>query len=168
MLKALVNHTGLKNEYVILLEASFRVVGRSWKSLVCGNHVCYLSFNGAARNLWNLCLSESRLASNRDSPTKHCPSDDDAVVCSSDGKYGSIVSCNTALALWPCPAPSSCFRGDIWSCSSCCEVKGRRLTLPSSGLAPAAQAWSSFYSGPSPRCLREPLMSNVRPRRIRP
>ena len=38
----------------------------------------------------------------------------------------------------------------------------RRLTLPSSGLAPAAQAWPSFHSGPSPRYLREPLMSNVR------
>ena len=38
----------------------------------------------------------------------------------------------------------------------------RRLTLPSSGLTPAAQAWPSFYSGPSPRRLREPLMSNVR------
>ena len=38
----------------------------------------------------------------------------------------------------------------------------RRLTLPSSGLAPAAQAWPSFHSGPSPRRLREPLMSNVR------
>ena len=37
------------------------------------------------------------------------------------------------------------------------------LTLPSSGLAPAAQAWPSFHSGPSPRRLREPLMSNVRP-----
>ena len=39
---------------------------------------------------------------------------------------------------------------------------GRRQTLPSSGLAPAAQAWPSFHSGPSPRRLREPLMSNVR------
>ena len=39
------------------------------------------------------------------------------------------------------------------------------LTLPSSGLAPAAQAWPSFHSGPSPRCLREPLMSNVRRQR---
>ena len=38
----------------------------------------------------------------------------------------------------------------------------RRLTLPSSGLAPAAQAWPSFHSGPSLRRLREPLMSNVR------
>ena len=36
------------------------------------------------------------------------------------------------------------------------------LTLPSSGLAPAAQAWPSFHSGPSPHRLREPLMSNVR------
>ena len=32
----------------------------------------------------------------------------------------------------------------------------------SSGLAPAAQTWPSFHSGPSPRRLREPLMSNVR------
>ena len=40
--------------------------------------------------------------------------------------------------------------------------RDRRLTLPSSGLAPAAQAWPSFHSGPSPRRLREPLMSNVR------
>ena len=38
----------------------------------------------------------------------------------------------------------------------------RRLTLPSNGLAPATRAWPSFHSGPSPRCLREPLMSNVR------
>ena len=38
----------------------------------------------------------------------------------------------------------------------------RGLTLPSSGLAPAAQAWPSFHSGPSPRRFREPLMSNVR------
>ena len=49
-----------------------------------------------------------------------------------------------------------------------CEPKKRsiprRLTLPSSGLAPAAQAWPSFHSGPSPCCLREPLMSNVRRR----
>ena len=37
----------------------------------------------------------------------------------------------------------------------------RCLTLPSSGLAPAAQAWPSFHSGPSPHRLREPLMSNV-------
>ena len=40
-----------------------------------------------------------------------------------------------------------------------------RLTLPSSGLATAAQAWPSFHSGTSPRCLREPLMSNVRRRK---
>ena len=40
-------------------------------------------------------------------------------------------------------------------------VPPRRLTLPSSGLAPAAQAWPSFHSGLSPRRLREPLMSNV-------
>ena len=38
---------------------------------------------------------------------------------------------------------------------------GCGLTLPSSGLAPAAQAWPSFHSGPSPCRLREPLMSNV-------
>ena len=38
------------------------------------------------------------------------------------------------------------------------------LTLPSSGLAPAARVWPSFHSGPSPRHLREPLMSNVRRR----
>ena len=36
------------------------------------------------------------------------------------------------------------------------------LTLPSSGLAPAAQAWPSFHSGQSLRRLREPLMSHVR------
>ena len=41
----------------------------------------------------------------------------------------------------------------------------RRLTLPSSGLAPAAQAWPSIHSGPSLRRLREPLMSNVRRRK---
>ena len=39
----------------------------------------------------------------------------------------------------------------------------RRLTLPSSGLAPAARPWPSFHSRPSQRRLREPLMSNVRP-----
>ena len=42
----------------------------------------------------------------------------------------------------------------------------RRLTLPSNGLAPAAQVWPSFHSGPSLRRLREPLMSNVRPRKL--
>ena len=41
----------------------------------------------------------------------------------------------------------------------------RRLTLPSSGLAPAAQAWPSFHSGPILRRHREPLMSNVRRRK---
>ena len=40
------------------------------------------------------------------------------------------------------------------------------LTLPSSGLAPAAQPWPSFHSGPSLRCLREPLMSNVGQREL--
>ena len=38
------------------------------------------------------------------------------------------------------------------------------LTLPSSGLAPAAQAWPSFHSWPNLRRLHEPLMSNVRRR----
>ena len=47
----------------------------------------------------------------------------------------------------------------VWSGGLCRE---RRLTLPSSGLAPAAQAWPSFHSGLSPRRLRKPLMSNVR------
>ena len=41
-------------------------------------------------------------------------------------------------------------------------VPPRRLTLPSSGLAPAAQAWPSFHSGPYAPCRREPLMSNAR------
>ena len=45
---------------------------------------------------------------------------------------------------------------------NCSARQTRRLTLPSSGLAPAAQAWPSFHSGPSPRRLREPLMSNIR------
>ena len=42
------------------------------------------------------------------------------------------------------------------------RYKRCRLTLPSSGLAPAAQAWPLFHSGPSPRRLREPLRSNVK------
>ena len=49
--------------------------------------------------------------------------------------------------------------------SKCAAHSTRRLTLPSSGLAPAAQAWPSFHSGPIPRRLREPLMSNVRRRK---
>ena len=36
------------------------------------------------------------------------------------------------------------------------------LTQRSSGHAPAGRCRPSFHSGPSPRCLREPLMSNVR------
>ena len=51
----------------------------------------------------------------------------------------------------------------VWQCSPKKRSKPRRLTLPSSGLTPAAQAWPSFHSGPSPRRLREPLMSNVKP-----
>ena len=51
---------------------------------------------------------------------------------------------------------------DNWQCNSAQLPRQRRLTLPSSGLAPAAQAWPSFHSGPSPRRLRKPLMSNVR------
>ena len=50
----------------------------------------------------------------------------------------------------------------VLSSPESCSRTERRLTLPSSGLAPAAQAWPSFHSGPSPRRLREPLMSNVR------
>ena len=51
----------------------------------------------------------------------------------------------------------------VWQCKPKKRSTPRRLTLPSSGLAPAAQAWPSFHSGPSPRRLREPLMSNVKP-----
>ena len=39
---------------------------------------------------------------------------------------------------------------------------GRRLTLPSSGLAPARRFRPSFHSGPYAPCRREPLMANVR------
>ena len=50
------------------------------------------------------------------------------------------------------------------SYSPAMQVKGafntETPTLPSSGLAPAARAWPSFHSGPSPRRLREPLKSN--------
>ena len=38
----------------------------------------------------------------------------------------------------------------------------RRLTLPSSGLAPAWRFRPSLHSGPCAPCRREPLMSNVR------
>ena len=56
----------------------------------------------------------------------------------------------------PRPRQEQCsFQGDL-------GYRQCGLTLPSNGLAPAAQAWPSFHSGPSPRRLREPLMSNVR------
>ena len=44
-----------------------------------------------------------------------------------------------------------------------CVIQG--LTLSSSGLAPAWRFRPSFHSGPYAPCRREPLMSNVRPRK---
>ena len=49
--------------------------------------------------------------------------------------------------------------------TSVLSALGLRITVPSSGLAPAEQAWPSFHSGPILRRLREPLMSNVRRRK---
>ena len=43
------------------------------------------------------------------------------------------------------------------------RLRGRGLTLRSSGPATAGHAWPSFHSGPSVACRSGPLTSNVRP-----
>ena len=69
-----------------------------------------------------------------------------------------------AAALFVCLL--DCLRVALPLVASVPSALGLRITVPSSGLAPAAQAWPSFHSGPSPRRLREPLMSNVMRRPI--
>ena len=66
------------------------------------------------------------------------------------------------IALTKLSLPGIWATATVWQCKPKKRSTPRRLTLPSSGQATACHAWPSFHSGPSPRRLREPLMSNVR------